>query len=463
MRAWSLALVASLLLAGCATVADEPLDSDGDGLSDDEERALGTDPFVADTDLDGVLDGDEVAAGSDPLDRGLPPRVVVAVLDTAINPYHVHFQRNDTLSDEMLAQFVDVETGAIPERVFLAQNGTYEERREADEEFWDSIEEGKTYYFDGTSIIGVAHGGNLIDGGSHGTATSGAVLDANPDAIILFSQGFGGTSESWSAKQPWIDFMSESYGPLGSPPTWVVGGSSTADANKQKWDHGGIPVGAADNSPALAPIDSTAGPPWVVGVAGDHDNGCREESSGNVPDFTADFTQNLPRDRTIDEYGDTSGTSFATPMTAGVFSGVLLKVREAWGHADGIVAFQGDLAGHQDRVMAIGPMGAIQAATLDNDGLRHVMNMTATYYATEQCSGGVPVVPEQPWLSQGWGHIGPELIEAAAQCIIQNPHLHMADPEFMENPGACADKPDEAKQYMEQVHRARQQAWSLRG
>ncbi|WP_370249818.1 hypothetical protein [Nocardioides sp.] len=36
-------------------------DSDGDGLTDDEEAELGTDPDVADTDGDGISDGDEVA------------------------------------------------------------------------------------------------------------------------------------------------------------------------------------------------------------------------------------------------------------------------------------------------------------------------------------------------------------------------------------------------------------------
>ncbi|CAN5451451.1 hypothetical protein BH23VER1_BH23VER1_04010 [soil metagenome] len=45
------------------------LDSDGDGLSDDQEAALRTDPFNADTDGDGQSDGEEVlAAGTDPLD-----------------------------------------------------------------------------------------------------------------------------------------------------------------------------------------------------------------------------------------------------------------------------------------------------------------------------------------------------------------------------------------------------------
>lgn len=43
------------------------LDSDGDGLTDDEERRLGTNPFNPDTDGDGISDGDEVRMGLDPL------------------------------------------------------------------------------------------------------------------------------------------------------------------------------------------------------------------------------------------------------------------------------------------------------------------------------------------------------------------------------------------------------------
>ncbi len=42
------------------SVAGGDIDSDGDGLTDDEERQLGTDPFNPDTDGDGLDDGDEV-------------------------------------------------------------------------------------------------------------------------------------------------------------------------------------------------------------------------------------------------------------------------------------------------------------------------------------------------------------------------------------------------------------------
>lgn len=44
-----------------------PIDSDGDGLTDDQELLLGTDPFNPDTDGDGLLDGTEVDIGTDPL------------------------------------------------------------------------------------------------------------------------------------------------------------------------------------------------------------------------------------------------------------------------------------------------------------------------------------------------------------------------------------------------------------
>ncbi|RHW25929.1 Stk1 family PASTA domain-containing Ser/Thr kinase [Nocardioides immobilis] len=51
-----------------------PTDTDGDGLSDEDEATLGTDPNNPDSDGDTYSDGDEVAAGSDPLNvLSVPP------------------------------------------------------------------------------------------------------------------------------------------------------------------------------------------------------------------------------------------------------------------------------------------------------------------------------------------------------------------------------------------------------
>ena len=53
---------------GDDTILDPDGDADGDGLTNQDEADLGTDPEDADTDDDGLNDGDEVAIGTDPLD-----------------------------------------------------------------------------------------------------------------------------------------------------------------------------------------------------------------------------------------------------------------------------------------------------------------------------------------------------------------------------------------------------------
>ena len=57
----TLILIAPLLFLACNK------DPDSDGLTNDEEAELGTNPEVADSDGDGVSDGNEVRTGTDPL------------------------------------------------------------------------------------------------------------------------------------------------------------------------------------------------------------------------------------------------------------------------------------------------------------------------------------------------------------------------------------------------------------
>lgn len=55
------------LVAFFPRIAFASVDTDGDGLSDETEMALGTDPNISDTDDDGYVDGLEAKNGYDPL------------------------------------------------------------------------------------------------------------------------------------------------------------------------------------------------------------------------------------------------------------------------------------------------------------------------------------------------------------------------------------------------------------
>lgn len=62
------------------------LDSDEDGLTDEEELALGTDTNDPDTDDDGISDFEEVQGGTDPLDPDDPPPVDLPTAIMALSP-----------------------------------------------------------------------------------------------------------------------------------------------------------------------------------------------------------------------------------------------------------------------------------------------------------------------------------------------------------------------------------------
>jgi len=77
------------------------IDSDGDGLSDEEEKIYGADPFNPDTDGDGYLDGVEVANGYNPLGAGKLARNTAIILEKEITKEAiVKDSDNDGITDE---------------------------------------------------------------------------------------------------------------------------------------------------------------------------------------------------------------------------------------------------------------------------------------------------------------------------------------------------------------------------
>ncbi|MDP7003343.1 MAG: S8/S53 family peptidase, partial [Candidatus Thalassarchaeaceae archaeon] len=255
---------------------------------------------------------------------------VVAPIDTGINVYHNHFLMNESYPQWLLDGL------GVNKVCDVTLTGTWQERYEADKEVcWDNITSEDVVWFRGTRIIGTTPDDNtdipILDDpqDGHGTAVTGSVIDANPDAVIFFVEGFSDAAVLAAANQPLVDVITTSFGPILSVPVPGIEDATKVAVVQNKKLH----TGAADNSPSPAVQDSTAGPPWSIGISGYAEEGDdqKETMSGSYPDVAADWTQLLPNHDDIDGYHETSGTSFATPRTAGLLSKVLMHLRSEFG------------------------------------------------------------------------------------------------------------------------------------
>ena len=320
---------------------------------------------------------------------------VVAPVDTGINVYHNHFSMNESYPQWLLDQL------GVNKVCEISKNGTWEERYESDrDDCWDVIGSGDIVWFKGSRIIGTTPDDNtdipILDDPSdgHGTAVTGAVIDANPEAVIFFVEGFSDAAVLAAANQPLVDLITTSFGPILSVPVPGIEDATKVAVVEEKKIH----TGAADNSPSPAIQDSTAGPPWSIGVSGyaEEDDDQKETMSGSYPDIAADWTQMLPNHDDIDGYHQTSGTSFATPRTAGLLSKVLVSLRSEFG----------DFSSGADPKDRMGLMVNGSNFTLTNDDIRDALNLSAWYpsfSSWDPLSGTTPISPVAPCTQVGWG------------------------------------------------------------
>jgi hypothetical protein len=328
---------------------------------------------------------------------------VVAPVDTGINVYHDHFRTNETYPEWLLDGL------GVTMTCDLTFSGTWQERYEADKETcWDNINSTDIVYFPGTKIIGTTPDDNteipILDDPSdgHGTAVTGAVLDANPDAIIFFVEGFSDAAVLAAANQPLVDIISTSFGPIGSIPVPGIEDATKIAVVQEKKIH----TGAADNSPSPAVQDSTAGPPWSIGISGYAEEGDdqKETMSGSYPDIAADWTQVLPNHDDIDGYHETSGTSFATPRTAGLLSEVIQYLRTE----------SGDFSSGADPNLRSGYLVNGDDMNISQAQIRDALNLSAWYPSFntwDPLSGTTPVSPVAPCTQIGWGVVNESNVE----------------------------------------------------
>ena len=315
---------------------------------------------------------------------------VIAPIDTGINPYHDHFRSNETIPEWIIE---GMGTTMICELTF---EGSYQERVDADmETCWAQISTTDIVYFLGTRIFATSPDGDsgvpILDDpqDGHGTAVTGAVIDADPDAIIFFVEGFSEEAVLAAANNPLVDVITTSFGPIGSAPVPGI-----EDATKVAVvDNHKLHTGAADNSPSPAVQDATAGPPWSIGVSGyaEGDDDQKETMSGSYPDLASDWTQELPNHQDTSGYHTTSGTSFATPRTAGFLGHIITTLRDEFNDLS---------SGSRDGNLVNGDV------QISNSEIRNALNLSGWYPDSgswDPTSGTTPISPIAPCTQVGWG------------------------------------------------------------
>ena len=418
----------------------------------------------------GCLAGDNAGGGGDegPIQPTLPldERVVVAVIDSAINAYHEFYYAGSAIYTDAAPSAVTPsvlqELGVKPENVLeLTRTGSVSANIAADQALWDGLKRGEPYWVKGTNVVMVSYvAGDLPvlkpdpAKSAHGVGTSAAVLAANPEAVVLFVETHGDLandlSHDYAFLHPAVDIISTSYG-VSVPNTGFPLPEMRAFRNSYAavMDEGKLHFSSGGNGPGLTPLRAGAGPWWSIGVSGVEEGTSEGRSvlSGLFPDFLSDFTQDLPYCHDAENcYSNVGGTSFSTPRAAGVASRVLLEARRATGHRGGIqqgaerpVMVAGDAAISNWQLRRSLEEAAYVPQTLDYNPVDGVTDIA-----------GIPVPPATPWLLVGWGDLSalPEkgVVEAALA------ELGFEGTPRVKDPGFC--------EFQTGVIRARQLYWN---
>lgn len=388
-----------------------------------------------------------LAAADDGSEVEEQPRVVVAVVDEPVNPYHQWFHQGgevygDTAPSSVTPALLD-ELGIDEDHIIrLTRTGDWQADYDADRAQFDAARDGELYWYEGTNLIVASFDTDdaiqlLPDsnGESHGTGTAGAVIQANPEAVVIHVDTFTSTDgEAFVHSLPQVDITSHSYGWVGGAPV-----PFHLDASYEGVVvNGKLTFGAAGNQPTPDLQSQAGGAWWQVGVGGYHegDDEGQEPLSAVLPDVVGDFTIDLPRCGQCEiPTGDYSGTSFSTPRAAGTASKVLLEARRAAGHLGGIVTEAPDGTALERPAMI-----ATDGVTLTNWDLRRALEEAAWVPATGDWrpSATYPINDAFPWPQVGWGLLTPDPERGVVDQAVAHLGLSGEAPTRVKPTDACA-------------------------
>jgi hypothetical protein len=314
--------------------------------------------------------------------------VVIALVDTGVNPYHVAYRRPEYAIHP--SKYVEGYPTDSPALGLSFGAGDYLAARSTDDgPVWSQVAHRTLYWIPGTNVIGAYSVRNeagtppagvtqrpIIDDHGHGTGVSSvsggagfafqtkAPYGSNPEALLVIIEGLGDEAVEWALNQPWIDFVSGSYGdPLAVPYNDTIDDTVAPIAGESLSSReyaftapfvlrdGRTACFSAGNGISrtgiaydrYSSIRPTSGPSWVVTVGAVSPRNEQDYGWHSVPADISSYGLHWPAAApfSVDGEQEFGGTSNATPVTCGVFSRALLAVRRALGDArEGIHAVE---------------------------------------------------------------------------------------------------------------------------
>ncbi|PKK86124.1 MAG: hypothetical protein CVT48_02560 [Thermoplasmata archaeon HGW-Thermoplasmata-1] len=363
--------------------------------------------------------------------------VVVAYIDSGINPYHQQFRRPDMMAHPS-AYISDYPADSIP--LNLTFGDSYQQNVRNDTATFSEVERGSLYWIPGTPVIGAVSFSqdyvlNLVeadglpilsDSSDHGNSVASTILNNNQEVLlVVIEAGSKDLAEAmnWAAEQPWIDIISSSFGLLtGVEVPEPVFWSGVSEAIKKAYDSGKILTQGAGNRIMPPWFGDTAGPPQIINVGG-FDYKCKGDAliAAKSPDFTSDFSVLVANNTDMDGYDWHSGTSYSGPTVAATISKTLLSCREKLNYT-GEGAANGNLIDLPAKDIS-----------LTNSMFRDAFNKTALYVSTADYDPTqfeqhdlllfildipTPILPGAPFIQMGWGYVGPEIVNDTVDILL---------------------------------------------
>jgi hypothetical protein len=321
--------------------------------------------------------------------------VVVAVIDSAFTPYHHDFLAShmpqastpprsddlplDTPASEWLTGFSTAQMASFEPLELTLPTGPDEDPaalEAADAGRWASVQSSTSsraphvYWMPGTKIIAAATFGSAIQGPttSHGTGTSsvsvGNLHGTCPECLAVLLTGDTEKAINWAMRQPWIDVITNSYGistlspvPGGLVRDRVYNGcaldlqQAAVERGQSIFFSAGNGVENAFTVPNSTLFSCQEGPDWIITVGAINSVDIAYVGTDSISTFTNEpgGSPGSGRPADVASIGDSypsayeattvsgsgefgfSGTSNATPVTAGIYARALYEARRAMG------------------------------------------------------------------------------------------------------------------------------------